>query len=449
MKQDLDRLMADRDISALWVSGAANHNPAMVYFTGIANITKADLIRKRGEEPVLFHYPMEREEAARTGLRCRNMNDFNLEEILREVGGDAARAAAVRTGRIFRELGVGGRVAVYGRIELSMVEAILTDLPRQGPDVLIVGEGERTVLGQARSTKGADELSRIRAVGRISTRVLDDTADYLSACAVRRNCLVKRDGMPLTTGDVKAFVRRKLAERGGEAPEGMIFASGREAGIPHSSGTESEPVMLGRPIVFDLFPCEAGGGYFYDITRTWCLGHAPEAVEELHAQVLRAYDQAVAKIRPGIPARDIQLHVCRFFEEGGHPTIRSDPRTERGYVHTVGHGLGLDVHEGPSFSQVESNADLLRPGNVFTVEPGLYYPDRSMGVRLENTLWLSSEGVAEVLAPYPMDLILPVRIHPRSRTRTGGKAPLRRTQQRGHPQPPRRGVDPRGGRKKP
>jgi Xaa-Pro aminopeptidase len=443
MKQDLDRLMADRDISALWVSGAANHNPAMVYFTGIANITKADLIKKRGEEPVLFHYPMEREEAARTGLRLRNMNELKLDEILREVGGNAVRAAAVRTSRIFRELGVGGRVAVYGRIELSMSEAVLTELPRQGPDVSIIGEGEHTVLGQARSTKGADELERIRAIGRISTRVLDDTADFLSAHPARRNCLVKRDGTPLSTGEVKAFVRRKLAERGGEASEGIIFASGREAGIPHSSGSDSEPVMLGKPIVFDLFPCEAGGGYFYDITRTWCLGYSPEAVEQLHAQVLGAYDQAVAKIRPGIPARDLQLHVCQIFEEGGHPTIRSDPRTELGYVHTIGHGLGLDVHEGPSFSHAESNTDTLKPGNVFTIEPGLYYPDRGMGVRLENTLWLSSEGIAEVLAPYPMDLILPVRTLPNARTRTGRQAPLRRPLKRGA------GIARRAGKKKP
>ena len=167
--------------------------------------------------------------------------------------------------------------------------------------------------------------------------------------------------------------------------------------------------------MFDLFPCEMGGGYFYDVTRTWCLGYAPEDVEQLYDQVLLAYTEAEKKIRPGMLAREVQLGVCRIFELMGHPTVLSDPQTERGYVHSVGHGVGLDVHESPYLSNAESNLDVLQPGAVFTLEPGLYYPDRKMGVRLENTLWMRPDGKAEVVAPYPLDLILPVRRGARSR----------------------------------
>jgi Xaa-Pro aminopeptidase len=425
MKPDLDRLMAERNLDALWISGPANHNPAMVYFTGVANITRADLIKKRNEPPVLFHYPMEREEAARTGLRCRNYNELRLDQILKEAGGNTVRAGAIRAARVFRELGVRGRVAVGGTVELSQAFAVAAELPAQAPEVQLVGDGENPALLRARSTKSAEEIAHIHSIGRISTAVIGETAEFLSSQAVRGDCLIGRGGDPLTIGEVKAFIRLKLAERGGESPEGLIFAQGRDAGIPHSTGNDEAPVLLGVPIVFDFFPCEMGGGYFYDITRTWCLGHAPEPVEQLYGQVLRAYTEAGQKYKPGMPAREVQLFVCRLFESMGHPTVRSDPQTEQGYVHTLGHGLGLDVHETPYFSHAESNPDALEPGAVFTLEPGLYYPDRKMGVRLEDTLWMQPSGAVEVVAPYPLDLVLPVRRGSKARIAPKKKAAAR------------------------
>ncbi len=409
MKQDLDRLMQERGLDALWITGPASHNPSLVYFTGVANITRADLIKRRGEPPVLFHYPMEREEAARTGLQCRNLDEFKLDEILKEAGGNSVRAGAIRTVRIFRETGVRGRVAVGGTVELSSAYALLTELARYAPDVELTGEGENPILLQARSIKSPDEIDRIRSIGSVATAVIGETAEFLTSHSVRGDYLTDRSGRRMTIGGVKAFIRRSLAEHGAEAPEGIIFAQGRDGAIPHSTGTDGEPLRTGRPIVFDLFPCEMGGGYFYDITRTWCLGYAPDEASQLHQQVLQTYRDTERKIRAGLPAREVQPSVCRMFESMGHPTIRSDPQTERGYVHLIGHGLGLNVHESPSFLYMDSNREVLQPGAVFTIEPGLYYPDRNMGVRLENTVWIRPDGAAEVVAPYPMDLVLPVR----------------------------------------
>lgn len=285
MKQDLDRLMEERGLDALWITGPANHNPALVYFTGVANITRADLIKRRDEPPVLFHYPMEREEAARTGLHCRNLDEFKLDEILKEAGGNSVKAGAIRTARIFQEMGVRGRVAVGGNVELSSAYALLAELPRHAPDVELTGEGENPILLQARSIKSPDEIDRIRSIGSVATAVIGETAEFLASHSVRGDYLTGRNGRRVTIGDVKAFIRRALAGHGAEAPEGIIFAQGRDGAIPHSTGTDGEPLRTGRPIVFDLFPCEMGGGYFYDVTRTWCLGHAPDEVLQLYQQV--------------------------------------------------------------------------------------------------------------------------------------------------------------------
>ncbi|MGB3398611.1 MAG: M24 family metallopeptidase, partial [Candidatus Deferrimicrobiaceae bacterium] len=148
------------------------------------------------------------------------------------------------------------------------------------------------------------------------------------------------------------------------------------------------------------------GGYFYDFTRTWCLGYAAEDVIKLHSQVLEVYETVYSALEAGTPCRQYQVQTCELFEAMGHPTVLSDPKTQIGYPHSLAHGLGLNVHESPGFSILESNRDQLQPGTVFTVEPGLYYPDRGMGVRIEDTVAMRLDGKVETLVEYPMDLVL-------------------------------------------
>jgi Xaa-Pro aminopeptidase len=98
--------------------------------------------------------------------------------------------------------------------------------------------------------------------------------------------------------------------------------------------------------------------------------------------------------------------TCEFFEERGHPTIASDSKTKEGYVHSVGHGLGLAIHEEPRFSDNPSNTDVLRPGHVFTCEPGLYYPERGYGIRIEDVIWIDDEGSVHNLTDFPKELVV-------------------------------------------
>ena len=92
-------------------------------------------------------------------------------------------------------------------------------------------------------------------------------------------------------------------------------------------------------------------------------------------------------------ASSYQALVCDLFEANGHATTRTNPSTLSGYVHSLGHGVGLDIHEKPSFSLHESNRDLVEAGDILTIEPGLYYPDREIGVRIEDTFVVTDAGV--------------------------------------------------------
>jgi Xaa-Pro aminopeptidase len=233
--------------------------------------------------------------------------------------------------------------------------------------------------------------------------------DYLSRQTAREGVLVDASGNPVTIGQVKGLINRWLAERGAENPEGTIFSQGRDAAIPHSTGKNEEALRLGVPIVFDIYPCEAGGGYFYDFTRTWCLGYAPDAVTSVYEDVRRVYETLLGEYEVAKPCAAYQARACDLFAGLGHPTIQQNPETEEGFVHSLGHGLGLNIHEQPWFSASMGAQDLIHPGSVFTLEPGLYYPDREIGVRLEDTIWITPQGLPQVLAEYPMDLVIPVK----------------------------------------
>ncbi|OGO41742.1 MAG: hypothetical protein A2W36_02700 [Chloroflexi bacterium RBG_16_58_14] len=410
MKSDLDTLMEFYEIDALLVTGPAQHNPAMVYLTGTVHVTQADLIKKRGQDAILFYNAMERDEAAKTGLPTRNLADYRMPQLLKENNGNLLQATIQRYQKMLEEYGIReGRLAVYGKCDAGAAYAIFSGLEKALPGLTIVGQLDDSLLMQAMAIKDADEIERIRRMGKITTSVVGKVADYLTQQRVQNEVLVKPDGTPLTIAEVKSRINLWLAEQGADNPEGTIFAIGRDAGVPHSAGTSSDPLRLGQTIIFDIFPCEAGGGYYFDLTRTWCLEYATDEALALYEDVLFVYQTILDELEPGTHCPDYQRRACELLEEKGHPTIQNDPQTQRGYVHSLGHGLGLNVHERPWFGRNATHEDRLEPGSVVTIEPGLYYPERGLGVRLEDTVWMRPDGKAEILADYPLDLVLPMK----------------------------------------
>ena len=410
MRQDLDALMEARGLDALLLFGPAQHNPAVAYFTGAAHLTSVLLVKPRGREPLLFYNAMERDEAAQTGLPSRSLSDFPWRVFLRQAQGDEARARALRYQAVLKAAGIeAGRLGVTGRLDFGPPFDALRLLPTLMPGLTLEGLPAHQTLLAARRTKSAEEVERIRRMGQVTTEVVGRVADFLTSQRGKDGLLVKSDGQPVTIGEVKRRINLWLAELGAENPEGTIFAQGHDAGVPHSAGRDDEALELGTMIVFDIFPCEAGGGYFYDFTRTWCLGYATDEAQALYEDVLAVYRQIMSELAPNGLCRDLQRRTCELFAAQGHPTSCHDPATQQGYVHSLGHGLGLDVHEAPWFGAHESNTDRLEPGVVVTIEPGLYYPERGLGCRIEDTVWARSDGRFEVLADFPYDLVLPVK----------------------------------------
>jgi len=411
MKKDLDELMKQHDVDVLFVTGSAQHNPAMIYFAGTAHVSDAFLVKQRGKPAVLFHYPMEREEAAKSGLPLVSYSRYSMADLLKEAGGNYSEAMALRTRRMLEDLGItAGRVGIYGKDDVGPVFSFMKRLEQLLPGLQLTGFVRDEILLNAMMTKDPEEIAHIREMGRITTAVVSRTADYITGFKTRNDTLIHKDGSPVTIGEVKNLINLWLAEAGVENPEGTIYAIGRDAGVPHNTGTPADALKLGQTIVYDIYPCQAGGGYFYDFTRTWSLGYVTDEVQVLYDQVKQVYNTVVSELVVNAPFARYQERTCELFEAMGHPTVRTNQATEEGYVHSLGHGIGLRVHEKPWSSLINpSPTDILAPGAVFTLEPGLYYPDRGMGVRIEDSFYVTPDGNFEILADFPKDLVLPMK----------------------------------------
>lgn len=406
MKSDLDRLMAARQLDALIVAGGERENTPRHYLTNGASITGGYVIKKRGDAPVLIVNPMEIEEAAKSGLRVFTYHEFGWAELLQQAEGERTRAEVGLWTRMLEHFGIAsGRVGVYGSGEINVYIELLRQLATVAPQYEFVGETGMTLFDEAYITKDADELARIRAVAEATSAVLQETWDFIAGHSAADETVVKADGAPLTIGDVKRFVRRALLDHGLE-DTAMIFAQGRDAGFPHSRGEDEQALKLGQSIVFDLFPRELGGGYHHDSTRTWCLGYAPEHIVQAYQDVMNAFEVAVDTYKSGVPARALQEAVLDYLESAGHPTSRSHPGSMDGYVHSLGHGVGLNIHERPSLSHLSK--DTLQPGNVISIEPGVYYPEQGYGIRVEDLFYVDADGSLVELTTFHKQLVLPI-----------------------------------------
>lgn len=402
MKSELDALMAERNLDAIMVFGDAQYNPSMYYLTGGGHVNSAILVKKRNEEPVLFCNLMERDEAMKSGLNVKPLRYSPMEEFLNETGK-----------RALTELDItSGRIGLYGKANVSCVKAISDHLAQAFPEITFVGEGgNENIFMYAMESKDSAEVDRIRNMGAITTEVVRLTADFLTSREVREDeVLLKEDGSPLTIADVKRKINLWLAERGAVPSAGYIFAIGADAGVPHSQGRADDLMRLGQTIVFDIYPQEQGGGYFYDFTRTWSLGYATPEVQKLYDDVHSVYDTVVENLDLNVAFKEYQILTCNEFHKLGHNTpMHTEGALTEGYVHSLGHGLGLNVHERPVSRHTSSDDNILKPGVVVTIEPGLYYPEKGMGFRIEDTYWVRPDGEFEILAEYPYDFVLEMK----------------------------------------
>jgi len=235
------------------------------------------------------------------------------------------------------------------------------------------------VMRNLREVKDADEARLLR----LAARAADRTADGIAA-----GRLVGR-----TEADVSREIRRRLIDEGHDLADFAIVGSGPSGASPHHDAGD-RVIGAGEPVVIDIGGTLAG--YLSDTTRTiWVAGDGggePEPeFRRVYDLVREAQAKATAAVRPGVEAQSIDAAARGVIAAAGYGEH---------FTHRVGHGIGLEVHEDPYM--IAGNATPLRPGMAFSVEPGVYLPDR-WGVRLENIVLCTEDG-SEVLNRSSLDL---------------------------------------------
>lgn len=396
-QEEGDGAVVAEDAARFLVVASSARDPDIAPFTAGAHVGECFLLWRPGETPALAYLTaMEREEAATTGCRLLGPEELDVQRIQRETSGRGAALAALLT-RAFERVGwERGEVALAGR---SPAGDLLEAAQR------LEGAGWHFVSGHAqllrhRKTKRKAELDAARLAARGAVAAFRRVAQLLaSAIPVDGEWVL--EGEPLVVGRLRSAAARSLVAAGLEQPRGNIFAVGSDAAVPHSAGRDDRRVGSGEALIVDLYPCHS---VFADCTRTFCLGSPPPALVEAHAQVREALGQSFEQLVPGLRAWDLQAAVCDFFEGAGYRTARSHPGTEEGYVHNLGHGVGYELHELPSFRRgAGAREGRLEVGDLLTLEPGLYDPAAGWGVRLEDLVCLGLEG-PENLTPLPYDL---------------------------------------------
>ncbi len=380
MIADLDPLMHARGLSALIVPLHESMHPAFRWLARGAKLTKGYAIKVAGRDPVLIAYPMERDEAAASGLETRLVHEFDVDRIFRSAPGPIS-AYAEFFDLALRELGARDSVAFFGNLPAHLYTGIAEEMQKRS---WRVGSGGEDLIQLARKRKDEREIEAIRSVGERTEQVVDGVRGMLREAEHGKRMLI---------GDLKSFITGEITRLGMIEDHETIVSQGHDAGVPHSRGDAAAAVRTGVPLVVDIFPADRVTGYFFDLTRTFCIGRIPDELRDIHTQVADAFSRARDAMRPGTRASSYQSLVCDLFEANGHATTRSDPKTLSGYVHSLGHGVGLDIHEKPAFALMSSNHDMVETGDILTIEPGLYYPDREIGVRIEDTFVVRDGGV--------------------------------------------------------
>lgn len=234
-----------------------------------------------------------------------------------------------------------------------------------------------------REVKTAADLRAMRRALAITEAGMERAWEVLRASTIQpRTNRLHWGGEVLTSERLRAEIDTCILRRGG-FPRGTIVAGGNQACDPHERG--SGPLFAHQLIILDIFPRDLASGFYGDLTRTVVRGRASEAQRHLWQICLEGQRQALKAIKPGLPGRPIHCAIQEFFAREGYPTRQHKGRWE-GFFHGTGHGLGLEVHEEPRFA-----AATFRPGQVFTVEPGIYRHGLG-GVRHEDVVFITASG---------------------------------------------------------
>jgi Xaa-Pro aminopeptidase len=360
-----------------YVVYASSDDADMRYLSGFKTSDPFIYFRKKNRRGLIIVSQMEHARAVReSSAAVMTRAQAGLVEILREEN-DPWKATA----KMIADQ-VQGTILVPPSFPLALANAL-----QESVDLIV----DQNCLESMRAVKTHAQITIIKNVQKVTESAIKLGISLIRRSTERKGILFA-DGKPLTSERVRAAMHNHLIDHGCFAKDSIV-SCGEDAAIPHCLG--SGALKARQPIVLDIFPQDEQTGYYSDMTRTVSKGKPDAKVLDMHAAVCDAQTLAIRHVRAGVSGADIHQAVVDFFKERGYNN------TTTGFVHNLGHGIGLHVHELPSLGP--SGKELVA-GNVITIEPGLYYPSIG-GVRLEDIGEVTKKGFRR-FTKFQTDLVL-------------------------------------------
>ncbi len=331
----------------------------------------------------------ERLAAARPDAQLLEITDLGFHELLR---------SGMSRHEVFLELvsRAAARMAVeHARVDFEFPIGVAERLRADGISLTV----DDASVKARRRTKSQAELHGIVHAQRAAESAMAAAAKMLRA-AQAGNGQLQLDGKPLLAETIRTAMREECWRRGALLPPEVIVASVWQ-GFGHESG--SGPLPAGLPIQIDLWPQDESSACWADMTRTFVVGgEASEEVRRQEALVTEALDAVRAAIKPGVTGAQLHGLCCDVFEREGYRTQRTGPGEDQteGFQFSLGHGVGLQVHEDPGLGMAGRSP--LLAGDVLALEPGLWQRDVG-GVRFEDLVLVTDDG-CQTLTDYPYEL---------------------------------------------
>lgn len=379
------------DLRDLLVIGAPEHDAAAYHLCGFLAPDAVICARVNGKR-YLAVSSLEYGRAVKQADvdELLSFDELGLRALARELAGEGSPLAAA-SADLLEKLGASS-VSVPN--DLGVVHA--DELRKRGLEVRPDGR----LFAGMRRRKSEEEVSYIEEAQRATEDSCRRAAGILRESEVSESGELVWRGETLTSEVLRSEIDVDLL-RGGFVAVNTIAAGGKQAADPHERG--SGPLRAGETIILDIFPSSAKTRYFADMTRTFVKGEPPEEVGKMYEAVLEAQEVALGEVRAGANGKDVHRRVSEVLHGAGYKTLLHDQREGKplteGFFHGTGHGVGLELHEGPSLGTQDVE---LKPGDVVTVEPGVYDPKLG-GVRIEDLVVVTEDGCRN-LTEFPKDL---------------------------------------------
>jgi len=310
-----------------------------------------------------------------------SFDELGVMDLAKELksGGRALAAAAAS---LLKELKVtSSQIAVPPSLGILYADELRARDLSVSPDARL--------FANLRRSKTEEEISYIQKTQRAVEEACARAVELLEDSRVAEDGTLLYGNETLTSERLRAEIDIELLKRGCVA-DGTIVAGGSQAADPHERG--HGPLKVGEPIILDIFPLDKKTRYYADMTRTFVKGELSDELQSMYDAVLESQEAALSTLRAGINGREVHKKVSDSLHEAGYKTLQHDQKPgeplQEGFIHGTGHGVGLEVHEAPRVSTVDEE---LVPGDVVTVEPGLYYPEVG-GVRIEDLVVVTEDG---------------------------------------------------------